>query len=230
MMASKEEKQEEKESDGREVLTEELIHEILGPEDDTQCGVGRVRGGVLQRLATPLTYLVLSSTAALVQGMFYTFAGATLSTIERRFRLPSKVSAFITTGNDLVQLFLGIPLSYVAGRGHRPRWLSLSMLGATAACLLAASPHFIFGPGDIAAAATQDDHTTAYEDLCRRQEEEGVPRGNSSCTNEDAAVAINTEQYTVVALHLLAQPYRVVYVFWAPCVRFPWRPGAWPCG
>uniref|UniRef100_A0A0P4VY22 Uncharacterized protein n=1 Tax=Scylla olivacea TaxID=85551 RepID=A0A0P4VY22_SCYOL len=80
------------EDEGREeALTEELIQDILGPEDDTQC-VGGARDGALQRLATPMTYLVLSSAASLVQGMFYTFANATLSTIERRFRLPSKVS------------------------------------------------------------------------------------------------------------------------------------------
>lgn len=187
------------ESDGQEVaLTEDLIQDILGPEDDTQCGVGGARGGALQRLATPLTYLVLSSAAALVQGMFYTFANATLSTIERRFRLPSKVSAFITTGNDLVQLFFGIPLAYVAGRGHRPRWLALSMLGATVACLLATSPHFIFGPGDAAAAVTQD-ITPSGKGLCTGQ----GSGGNASCGGE--GVAINTEQYTVVTLHLLAQ-------------------------
>ncbi|XP_045136417.1 solute carrier organic anion transporter family member 74D-like isoform X2 [Portunus trituberculatus] len=187
------------EDEGREeALTEDLIQDILGPEDNTLCGVGGVRGGALQRLATPLTYLVLSSAAALVQGMFYTFANATLSTIERRFRLPSKVSAFITTGNDLVQLFFGIPLAYVAGRGHRPRWLALSMLGATAACLLATSPHFIFGPGDTAAAVTQD-LTPSGKGLCTKE----GSGGNSSCGAE--GVAINTEQYTVVTLHLLAQ-------------------------
>uniref|UniRef100_A0A0P4W833 Solute carrier organic anion transporter family member n=1 Tax=Scylla olivacea TaxID=85551 RepID=A0A0P4W833_SCYOL len=186
------------EDEGREeALTEELIQDILGPEDDTQC-VGGARDGALQRLATPMTYLVLSSAASLVQGMFYTFANATLSTIERRFRLPSKVSAFITTGNDLVQLFFGIPLAYVAGRGHRPRWLALSMLGATVACLLATSPHFIFGPGDAAAAVTQD-LTPSGKGLCMGQES----GGNSSCGAE--GVAINTEQYTVVFLHLLAQ-------------------------
>ncbi|KAG0722494.1 Solute carrier organic anion transporter family member 4C1 [Chionoecetes opilio] len=202
MGGAKEGREERGEDEGRGALTEDLIRDILGPEDDTQCGVGGARGGALQWLATPLTYLVLSSAAALVQGMFYTFANATLSTIERRFRLPSKVSAFITTGNDLVQLFLGIPLAYAAGRGHRPRWLALSMLGATAACLLATTPHFIFGPGDLASSVTQEGLAPTKKGLCRGQEE-GGPVGNASCTGE--GVAINTEQYTVVVLHLLAQ-------------------------
>lgn len=70
-------------------------------------------------------------------------------------------TAFVTTGNDLAQVFLGIPLAYAAGRGHRPRWLALSMLGAASACLLAASPHFIFGPGDLASSVTQNNLTIA---------------------------------------------------------------------
>lgn len=206
---SKEEEEvvEEGESEGRDyTLTEEIVQEILGPVDDTECAVG----GALQRLATPLSYIVLSSAAALVQGMFYTFANATLSTIERRFRLPSKVSAFVTTGNDLVQLFLGIPLAYAAGRGHRPRWLALSMLGAAAACLLATSPHFIFGAGDLASSVTQNDLTAANKGLCRGQQEGkeaagagGGAESNSSCT--EGGGDISTEQYAVVTLHLLAQ-------------------------
>lgn len=53
----------------------------------------------------------------------------------------------VTTGNDVIQLLLAIPLTFVAGRGHRPRWLALGMLGAVLGCFLASVPHFLFGSG-----------------------------------------------------------------------------------
>ncbi|XP_042209705.1 solute carrier organic anion transporter family member 1C1-like isoform X2 [Homarus americanus] len=182
------------------VLTSQLVEDILGPEEHTQCGLGTVRGGTLQKLATPVTYLVISSVVALVQGIFYTYANATLSTVEKRFRLPSKISGLVTTGNDVIQLVLALHISFLAGRGHRPRWLALSMLCAALGCLLAAIPHFIFGAGDLV--SLQQDNTNSThppsKELCGFSD-------NSTSSCETDMAAIGAEQYTVVTLQLLSQ-------------------------
>ncbi|KAK4318476.1 hypothetical protein Pmani_010518 [Petrolisthes manimaculis] len=203
-------------SDGDLLLTPELIHRILGPEKDTQCCVGALRGAWwLQRLANPFTYLLLSSVVALVQGIFYTYANATLTTVEKRFHLPSKISGLVTTGNDVIQLVFAVPLSFTAGRGHRPRWLALGMMGAVVGCLFASLPHFIFGSGHTTTTTTtnttisllnatvlqvQNNMLCASESnmssVCSESEE-----SSSSSNSSDFGV----QQYTVVSLHLIAQ-------------------------
>lgn len=181
------------------LLTPVVVENILGPDQDTQCGFGAFRGGALQRLASPVTYLVISSVVALVQGMFYTYANATLSTVEKRFGLPSKISGLVTTGNDLVQLVLAVHITFLAGQGHRPRWLALGMLAAALGCLLAVMPHFLFGAGDL---------------VSLEQESGSLPlptikvcggSDNSSLSCDSNTAAIGLEQYTVVTLQLLSQ-------------------------
>ncbi|XP_069178029.1 solute carrier organic anion transporter family member 74D isoform X1 [Procambarus clarkii] len=181
-----------------EVLTVQMVEDILGPDEDTMCGAGLVRGEALQKLASPATYLVISSVVALVQGMFYTYANATLSTVEKRFRLPSKISGLVTTGNDVIQLVLAVHMSFLAGQGHRPRWLALSMLCAAVGCFLAATPHIIFGAGDLVLVHDSNSTNHPSREMCR-----GSASLNSSCDSNTAA--ISAEQYTVVTLHLLAQ-------------------------
>ncbi|XP_068244719.1 solute carrier organic anion transporter family member 74D-like [Palaemon carinicauda] len=215
-LTSKEEGEEEqKEADQNpsedkyeeEFLSCGMEEDILGPVEDTLCGLGKLRSRYLQRLARPVTYLFLSSVVALVQGMFYTYSNATLSTIEKRFSLPSKVSGFTTTGNDLVQLALSVHITYLAGKGHRPRWLAVGMLGATIGCVLAATPHFIFGEGDHV--SSHDAQQSPKSILTAKNKNRGMlcDASNSSssvsCNEESSQIGI--EQYTVVTLLLAAQ-------------------------
>ncbi|XP_069992440.1 solute carrier organic anion transporter family member 74D isoform X1 [Penaeus vannamei] len=182
-----------------DVLSKELEEEVLGPVEDTLCGLGSLKGGFLQQLAHPGTYLVISSVVALVQGMFFTYSNATLSTIEKRFRLPSKVSGFVTTGNDVIQLLLSIHITFVAGRGHRPRWLALGMFCAALGCLLAVIPHIVFGAGDLPIQPlTASQSVTRDSLLCQA-------RNSSDTSCEEGKKAIGVEQATVVTLHLMAQ-------------------------
>lgn len=97
-------------------LTKSMEDDILGPEENTRCGIGSCRGPFLQTLAHPATYLVVSSIVALVQGVYFTYSNATLSTVEKRFGLNSQISGFISTGNDVTQLFLSLHISYFAGK------------------------------------------------------------------------------------------------------------------
>ncbi|KAK7075238.1 hypothetical protein SK128_013125 [Halocaridina rubra] len=190
-----------------------IEEDILGPVEDTLCGLGKIRSRYLQKLARPVTYLVISSVVALVQGMFFTYSNATLSTVEKRFRLPSKVSGFTTTGNDLVQLFLSVHITYLAGQGHRPRWLAMGMIGASIGCVLAATPHFIFGEGDSTLSpSTHTEHQQANA-------AQFITNGNISdssglfCQSVNSSIDdcykdtahVGTEQYTVVILLLIAQ-------------------------
>ncbi|XP_064116181.1 solute carrier organic anion transporter family member 74D-like isoform X2 [Macrobrachium nipponense] len=139
--------------------------------------------------------------------MFYTYSNATLSTVEKRFSLPSKVSGFTTTGNDLVQLLLSVHITYLAGKGHRPRWLAVGMLGATIGCCLAATPHFIFGEGDHVSSHSTQQSTMSVSAVNSKFHGLLCDSSNlsSSLSCNEESSQIGTEQYTVVGVLLAAQ-------------------------
>ncbi|XP_076057293.1 uncharacterized protein LOC143034833 [Oratosquilla oratoria] len=88
------------------ILTKEMEIEILGNEDDITCGFGCFRGSFLQRLARPEVYLLAFSMVALSKGVYYTYSTATISTIERRFNFPSKVSGKILLLSFVALLYI----------------------------------------------------------------------------------------------------------------------------
>lgn len=55
--------------------------------------------------------------------MTYAYFNGTITTIEKRFKIPSKNTGLISVGNDISQMMVSAVLSYYAGRGHRPRWI-----------------------------------------------------------------------------------------------------------
>jgi len=62
--------------------------------------------------------------------------------------------AIMLSGNEVSQILFSIPMSYLGGTGHRPRWMGLGVLMSSLSCFLLASPHFIYGPGDEALSVT----------------------------------------------------------------------------
>lgn len=97
----------------------------------------------------------------------YAYFNATITTLEKRYKIPSKTIGFIGTGNDISSLFISAGLSYYAGKGHRPRWVAFGILTIATFCFLNSLPHFLYGPGEAAVSLTTeygasfDDNTTA---------------------------------------------------------------------
>lgn len=56
----------------------------------------------------------------------------------------------------MIQLIPAIFVSYVAAKGHRPRWIAFGVLIQSISCLLTALPHFIYGAGEDAIALTKE--------------------------------------------------------------------------
>lgn len=54
----------------------------------------------------------------------FAYFNGTITTIEKRFKIPSRNTGIISVGNDISQLFISAVLSYYAGKGHRPRWIA----------------------------------------------------------------------------------------------------------
>ncbi|CAL4058697.1 unnamed protein product, partial [Meganyctiphanes norvegica] len=185
------------------ILTKSMEEDILGPEENTRCGLGVCQGTLLQRLAHPATYLVVSSLVALVQGIYFTYSNATLSTVEKRFGLNSQISGFISTGNDVVQLFLSLHISYFAGQGHRPRWLAAGMFLAAFGTILAASPHFIFGSGEFSTISNNFTEEEKKDSGITCVESTNSRNGQTACDSN--SLESTGEQISVVTLQFIAQ-------------------------
>ena len=75
-------------------------------DEDTRCGLGPCRGSLLQRCANKKSYLITYSFLGLLQGMFFSYSIATLTTVEKQFQFKSQ-----TTGLFVFFCFVFFQLS-----------------------------------------------------------------------------------------------------------------------
>lgn len=105
--------------------------------------------------------LLYGVSGAFFNGGFAYFNG-TISTVEKRFKIPSRNTGIISVANDVSLMLVSIWITYYAGKGHKPRWIAAGLLMLSSFCLLTALPHFIYGPGDAQILTEEfgDTHTT----------------------------------------------------------------------
>lgn len=133
------------------------------------------------RFANKKAYVFLYGVVGCIFSAAYAYFNGTITTIEKRYKIPSKNTGIISVGNDISSLFLSAILSYYAGKGHRPRWIAFGLFTIFLYCILTALPHLLYGPGEAALSLTSefgasfDDETTfevlereKQKTLCRR--------------------------------------------------------------
>lgn len=69
------------------------------------------------------------------------------------------ITGIILTGNDITALLFGIIITYLVGRGHKPRWIFVGMLFIMSFCVLTALPHLLYGSGTESLALTEEYRT-----------------------------------------------------------------------
>lgn len=92
-------------------------------------------------------FLVFLTLANIVQGI--TINGllkVNVTSIERRFNLLSSESGLIISTYDVAGCLTLLPVSYLGGRGHKPRWIGIGLLVTSVGIMTLALPHFITGP------------------------------------------------------------------------------------
>lgn len=115
--------------------------------EDTKCGYGFFHPMFLQRFANIKTFVVFFGMVGSIFSMTNAYFNGILTTVEKRFKIPSKNIGFIMAGLDCTNLFVSWFISYYGGRKHRPRWLGFGLISIILYCLLTSLPHFIYGPG-----------------------------------------------------------------------------------
>ncbi|XP_051170811.1 solute carrier organic anion transporter family member 74D [Leptopilina boulardi] len=160
--------------------------------EETSCGIGCFRGPFLQKFANKKAYVFLYGVLGCIFGASYAYFNGTITTIEKRFKIPSKTTGIITVGNDISQLFVSVVLSYYAGKGHRPRWIAIGIYTVVLFCCLTMLPHFLYGPGKDALMLTKEygiaEQNITNESLLKMKEGKFLCQNkerNDSCTEED---------------------------------------------
>ncbi|XP_017837173.1 solute carrier organic anion transporter family member 74D isoform X2 [Drosophila busckii] len=125
-------------------------------EKNVTCGFWLLRGAFFQRFANQTAYVVLYGLVGCIFSMTYAYFNGTITTIEKRFKIPSKNTGIISVGNDISQTLVSAVLAYYAGKGHRPRWIGFGLLTIVMFCLMTTSPHFLYGPGEDALSLTAE--------------------------------------------------------------------------
>ncbi|GAB0091795.1 hypothetical protein DMENIID0001_066770 [Sergentomyia squamirostris] len=157
----------------------------LGPgdlpvTDETRCGYGFCTGSILQKFANKKIYVLLFGASGAFFNSSFAYFNGTISTIEKRFKIPSRNSGFISVGNDISLMLVSIFVTYYAGKGHKPRWMAAGMFMLSAFCLLTALPHFIYGGGDVESFTTEHGFTPNDDELKVMIEQE---RRKTLCNN-----------------------------------------------
>ncbi|XP_063220553.1 solute carrier organic anion transporter family member 74D-like [Bacillus rossius redtenbacheri] len=123
---------------------------------DQSCGIGRCQPPRLQKLATARCFLVVYSLMGIVQGISSSYSSATLSSLEKRFKIPTQTIGVLKTGNEISQMLLCLAVGYLGGRGSRPRWLAWGVVASAASSYLLGLLHVLYGPGREALALTEE--------------------------------------------------------------------------
>lgn len=123
---------------------------------DTTCGFGCFKGSFFQKFANQTAYVMVYGLVGCFFSMTNSYFNGTITTLEKRFKIPSRNTGMIMIGNDISQMLCCSFLGYYAGKKHRPRWMGFGLLTLVCFCMLTATPHFIYGPGEDALSLTKE--------------------------------------------------------------------------
>lgn len=89
-------------------------------------------------------------------------------------------------------IFVAICVTYLAGKGHKPRWIGIGLIATSISCLLMAFPHFIYGGGSAESFTLEygSDHTTYDRDNTLEREK----RKDLCNTDIDYAAKCDTDE------------------------------------
>ncbi|XP_043653681.1 solute carrier organic anion transporter family member 74D [Drosophila teissieri] len=111
------------------------------------CGMANWHPAWLQKYATTKMFMGVYGLLGTIQAMSYMYFIVTLTTLEKRFKIPSQTTGIILSGNEISQIMLSLILSYIGGQRNRPRWIAWGIVFCGLSCFILVLPHFIYGAG-----------------------------------------------------------------------------------
>ncbi|XP_073958230.1 solute carrier organic anion transporter family member 74D-like isoform X2 [Choristoneura fumiferana] len=119
-----------------------------------------------------------------LQGMFLTYFVSVTTTVEKLYRVESKTTGTLLAATEIGQICTALFLTYLAGRGHRPRWIACMMLVLAVGVIGCVLPHLMYGTQLLN--VHLDAHRSGAAPICTDS--------NATINTCDEAHAKNTEQ------------------------------------
>uniref|UniRef100_K1RCR9 Solute carrier organic anion transporter family member n=1 Tax=Magallana gigas TaxID=29159 RepID=K1RCR9_MAGGI len=109
-------------------------------------GWGKFTPDCLQVFNSIRWYVFFTCVFSLFQGYLVNgVINAIISTLEKRFELPSSKSGLIVSSNDFIAFFLVLFISFYGGERHKPRLIGLGIITLGIGSFIFSLPHFFTG-------------------------------------------------------------------------------------
>ncbi|XP_049948541.1 solute carrier organic anion transporter family member 5A1 [Schistocerca serialis cubense] len=155
--------------------------------DSKDCGILNCRPPFLQRFASIKVFvLLLSFLVTLQQALSSGYINSVITTIEKRFEIPSSLSGLIASSYEIGNVITVIFVSYLGSRRHIPVWIAIGSVIMGIGSMVFMVPHFIAEPnlGTMLANSSSDN-------ICRgvslREQDMGLGRLSSGLSSPPLA-------------------------------------------
>uniref|UniRef100_A0A2A4J4A2 Solute carrier organic anion transporter family member n=2 Tax=Heliothis virescens TaxID=7102 RepID=A0A2A4J4A2_HELVI len=95
--------------------------------------------------ASTRVFMLVFLSGWVLQGMFLTYFVSVTTTVEKLFKVESKTTGTLLAATEIGQICTALFLTYLAGRGHRPRWIACMMLVLAVGVIGCVVPHMMYG-------------------------------------------------------------------------------------
>lgn len=116
-----------------------------------------------------------------LQGMFLTYFVSVTTTVEKLFKVESKTTGTLLAATEIGQICTALFLTYLAGRGHRPRWIACMMLVLAVGVIGCVLPHIQYGTDLLG--VLLNGHTSGPAPTCYTYENSSVICNEAHVTN-----------------------------------------------
>ncbi|XP_050076615.1 solute carrier organic anion transporter family member 4C1 [Anopheles maculipalpis] len=161
-----------------------LPNVLLINEDYTRdCGILNCRPSAVQHFARIKVFvLLLSILVTLQQALSSGYINSVITTIEKRFEIPSSLSGLIASSYEIGNVITVIFVSYLGSRRHIPVWIGIGAVIMGIGSLVFMVPHFTGEPNP----GIMIDNKTS-DNICRlvsvREQDMGLGRLSNSLSN-----------------------------------------------
>ncbi|KAM3958979.1 solute carrier organic anion transporter family member 74D-like [Aphomia sociella] len=127
------------------------------PEEQERLATGNNNGSLDCKIPAPQpvgprsafystrVFMLVFLSGWVLQGMFLTYFVSVTTTIEKLFRMESKTTGLLLAATEIGQICTALFLTYLAGRGHRPRWIACMMIVLAVGVIGCVVPHMLYG-------------------------------------------------------------------------------------
>lgn len=144
--------------------------------DSKDCGILTCRPAFIQKFASIKVFVfLLSFLVTLQQALSSGYINSVITTIEKRFEIPSSLSGLIASFYEIGNVITVIFVSYLGSRRHIPVWIAIGAVITGLGSMVFVIPHFTAEPN-----LTTTSNASNSDNICRgvslREQDMGLGR------------------------------------------------------